>query len=112
MEHDIFFSISQTPDADGHIPNELTMLRNYFQQLKCADDLGFGVGWIAQAHLSTETQKSNSKPVVPHWQGEVGLCTDFHNLQWNLSAEQRTLKSVVLLSQSSHLEDQSHKRSE
>ncbi len=80
MEHDIFFSISQTPDADGHIPDELTMLKNYFQQLECADGLGFGVGWIAQAHLSTETQKSNSKPVVPHWQGEVGLCTDFPQL--------------------------------
>ena len=80
MEHDIFFSISQTPDADGHIPNELTMMKNYFQQLECADGLGFGVGWIAQAHLSTETQKSNSKPVVPHWQGEVGLCTDFPQL--------------------------------
>ena len=80
MEHDIFFSISQTPDADGHIPDEQTMLQNYFQQLEVADKLGFGVGWIAQAHLSTETQKSNSKPVVPHWQGEVGLCTDFPQL--------------------------------
>ena len=80
MEHDIFFSISQTPDEHGHIPNEATMLRNYFQQLACADELGFGVGWIAQAHLSTETQKSNTKPVVPHWKGEVGLCTDFPQL--------------------------------
>ena len=80
VEHDIFFSISQTPDEHGHIPNEATMLRNYFQQLACADELGFGVGWIAQAHLSTETQKSNTKPVVPHWKGEVGLCTDFPQL--------------------------------
>jgi hypothetical protein len=80
MEHDIFFSISQTPDAEGHIPDEQRMLRNYFQQLECAYELGFGVGWIAQAHLSTETQKSNTKPVVPHWQGEVGLCTDFPQL--------------------------------
>lgn len=80
MEHDIFFSISQTPDENGHIPDEATMLRNYFQQLACADDLGFGVGWIAQAHLSTETQKSNQRPVVPHWKGEVGLCTDFPQL--------------------------------
>ena len=80
MEHDIFFSISQTPDHEGHIPSEQTMLRNYFQQLKLADELGFGVGWIAQAHLSTETQKSNRKPVVPHWKGEVGLCTDFPQL--------------------------------
>jgi len=80
MEHDIFFSISQTPDENGHIPDEATMLRNYFQQLEVADRLGFGVGWIAQAHLSTETQKSNQHPVVPHWKGEVGLCTDFPQL--------------------------------
>ena len=80
MDHDIFFSISQTPDAEGRVPTERQMFEHYFQQLECADRLGFGVGWIAQAHLSTETQKSNSKPVVPHWQGEVGLCTDFPQL--------------------------------
>ena len=80
MDHDIFFSISQTPDAAGQVPTENQMFTNYFQQLECADRLGFGVGWIAQAHLSTETQKSNARPVVPHWQGEVGLCTDFPQL--------------------------------
>tara|TARA_B100001559_G_scaffold65247_1_gene52803 strand:- start:1401 stop:2648 length:1248 start_codon:yes stop_codon:yes gene_type:complete len=80
MEHDIFFSISQTPDSNGEIPSESEMFSNYFEQLQHADKLGFGTGWIAQAHLSTETQKSNSKPVVPHWQGEVGLCTDFPQL--------------------------------
>ena len=80
MKHDIFFSISQTPGVDGKTPSEKTMFANYFQQLKHADMLGFGVGWIAQAHLSTETQKMNSSPVVPHWQGEVGLCTDFPQL--------------------------------
>lgn len=80
MKHDIFFSISQTPDVNGETPSERQMFENYFQQLKHADKLGFGVGWIAQAHLSTETQKRNAKPVVPHWQGEVGLCTDFPQL--------------------------------
>ena len=80
MKHDIFFSISQTPDVNGVTPSEKQMFENYFQQLKHADTLGFGVGWVAQAHLSTETQKSNTMPVVPHWQGEVGLCTDFPQL--------------------------------
>ena len=80
MKHDIFFSISQTPGVAGDTPTEKEMFDNYFEQLKHADSLGFGVGWIAQAHLSTETQKSNSQPVVPHWQGEVGLCTDFTQL--------------------------------
>lgn len=92
MDHDIFFSISQTPDASGLIPSEQEMFRNYFQQLKCADKLGFGVGWIAQAHLSTEVQKSNSKPVVPHWQGEVGLCTDFPQLAMESFRQTNTLE--------------------
>ena len=95
MEHDIFFSISQTPDENGHIPDEATMLRNYFQQLACADDLGFGVGWIAQAHLSTETQKSNQHPVVPHW---------------NRFAEQAALKSAAPLFPSLPQEGPSLKR--
>ena len=80
MEYDIFFSISQTPDDSGKIPSEQVMLNNYFQQVELADQLGFGVAWIAQAHLSTATQKLNRHPVVPHWQGEVGLCTDFPQL--------------------------------
>ena len=80
MEFDIFFSISQTPDANGIIPSEDTMYSNFFTQLEVADNLGFGVAWVAQSHLSTETQKLNKKPVIPHWQGEVGLCTDFFQL--------------------------------
>ncbi|MEC8670698.1 MAG: luciferase [Candidatus Thermoplasmatota archaeon] len=80
MEFDIFFSISQTPDHNGFTPSESEMFNNYYAQLDAADRLGFGVAWIAQAHLSTETQQMNSKPVVPHWKGEVGLCTDFCQL--------------------------------
>ncbi len=80
MEYDIFFSISQTPDHNGFTPSESEMFSNYYAQLEAADRLGFGVAWIAQAHLSTQTQQSNSKPVVPHWKGEVGLCTDFCQL--------------------------------
>jgi len=77
MEFDIFFSISQTPDTSGQTPSESEMFSNFFEQVELADELGFGVGWVAQAHLSTEVQKRNSRPVVPHYPGEVGLCTDF-----------------------------------
>ena len=80
MEFDIFFSISQTPDHNGFTPSESEMFANYYAQLEAADRLGFGVAWIAQAHLSTQTQQENSSPVVPHWKGEVGLCTDFCQL--------------------------------
>ena len=77
MEFDIFFSISQTPDTSGFKPSESEMFSNFFDQVVLADELGFGVGWVAQAHLSTEVQKRNLNPVVPHYPGEVGLCTDF-----------------------------------
>ena len=80
MEFDVFFSISQTPDAEGTFPDETTMYSNYLEQLQVADELGYGVAWLAQAHLSTEVQKQNRNPVIPHWQGEVGLCTDFFQL--------------------------------
>ena len=80
MDFDVFFSISQTPDAAGTFPDETTMYANYLEQLGVADELGFGVAWLAQAHLSTEVQKRNKRPVIPHWEGEVGLCTDFFQL--------------------------------
>ncbi len=77
MDFDIFFSISQTPDTSGRTPSEGEMMSSFFDQVEHADELGFGVGWVAQAHLSTEVQKRNRNPVVPHYPGEVGLCTDF-----------------------------------
>ena len=80
MLFDIFFSISQTPDTSGYIPSEDEMFSNFFEQVELADELGFGVGWVAQAHLSTEIQKRNKIPVVPHYPGEVGLCTDFFQI--------------------------------
>ena len=80
MDFDIFFSISQTPDSSGYKPSENEMFSNFFEQVELADELGFGVGWVAQAHLSTEIQKQNKNPVVPHYPGEVGLCTDFFQL--------------------------------
>ncbi len=79
MDYDIFFSISQTP-VDGHTPTEAQMFRNFFEQVEAADRLGFGVAWIAESHLSSEVQKGNKKPVIPHWKGEVGLNADFLQL--------------------------------
>ena len=59
MEFDIFFSISQTPDSSGYRPSEREMFSNFFRSgREEADKLGFGVGWVAQAHLSTEVRKA------------------------------------------------------
>jgi alkanesulfonate monooxygenase SsuD/methylene tetrahydromethanopterin reductase-like flavin-dependent oxidoreductase (luciferase family) len=72
MQYDIFFAISQTPVA-GYTPSESEMFRSFFAQVEAADRQGYGVAWVAEAHLSTEVQKRNRRPVIPHWQGEVGL---------------------------------------
>lgn len=79
MEYDVFFSISQTPVA-GVTPSEAEMFRNFFAQVEAADALGYGTAWVANAHLSTEVQKRHANPVVPHWNGEIGLSTDILQL--------------------------------
>lgn len=79
MDFDVFFSISQTP-VDGRSPDEAGMFRNFFAQVEAADRLGYGVAWVAESHLSSEVQKRNRQPVVPHWQGEVGLNCDILQL--------------------------------
>jgi len=92
MRFDIFFSISQTP-VDGRLPSEAEMYRNFFEQVEAADQLGFGTAWIAEAHLSSEVQKRNRKPVIPHWQGEVGLNTDFLQLSHHIFARTRRIET-------------------
>ena len=79
MEFDVFFSISQTP-IDGVTPSEQVMFDNFFREVQAADALGYGTAWVAQSHLSTEIQKQHDRPVVPHWQGEIGLNTDILQL--------------------------------
>ena len=96
MEFDVFLSISQTPDSSGYMPDEQTMMRNYFDQVEAADKLGYGIAWIAQAHLSTETQKTNLNPVVPHFPGEIGLCTDFFQLASATFSRTNYRSSLVL----------------
>ena len=98
LRFDIFFSISHTPDTSGYTPSESEMFTSFFDQVELADRLGFGVGWVAQAHLSTEVQKRNSRPVVPHFPGEVGLCTDFFQIAGQMFArtERMEVGSAVM----------------
>src|SRR6185503_7874983 len=79
MELDIFFSICQT-DVHGYTPSERVMFENFFEQVELADRLGFGTAWVAESHLSTETQKTNPGAVIPHFVGEIGLNTDILQL--------------------------------
>ncbi|HAG91700.1 MAG TPA: luciferase [Bdellovibrionales bacterium] len=75
MMFDVFFSICQT-EVDGYMPSEKVMFENFFDQVKLADELNYGVAWIAETHLSCEIQKTGSQPVIPHFKGEIGLNTD------------------------------------
>lgn len=79
MELDVFFSICQVR-VDGYMPNERVMLENFFEQVQAADRLGFGTAWVAESHLSTETQKQNPGAVVPQFDGEIGLNVDLLQL--------------------------------
>ena len=90
MDYDVFLSIAQTP-VDDFTPDEGTMFSNFFEQLEAADKLGFGTAWVAHAHLSPEVQKMNKQPVVAHWEGEVGLCTDFFQLAHLMFAKTKNI---------------------
>ncbi len=75
MKFDIFLSICQT-EVDGYLPSEKVMFGNFFEQVRLADELGFGTAWVAETHLSCEIQKHGPSPVIPHFVGEIGLNTD------------------------------------
>jgi len=75
VKFDVFFSICQT-DVDGYMPSERVMFENFFDQVGLADELGYGTAWVAETHLSCETQKTGPDPVIPHFKGEIGLNTD------------------------------------
>ncbi len=75
MKFDIFLSICQT-EVDGYMPSESKMLESFFDQVKLADKLGYETAWIAETHLSCQTQKQTSNAVIPDFVGEIGLNTD------------------------------------
>ena len=79
MRFDVFFSLTHAP-AGGVLPDEAEMFQNFFAQVEAADRLGFDCAWVAESHLSTEVQKGNSDPVVPHFEGEIGLNVDLLQL--------------------------------
>lgn len=75
LKFDIFFSICRTP-VNGFTPSEKEMFSNFSKQVIAADKQGYDVAWIAESHLSSESQKRHLNPVIPNWHGEVGLQTD------------------------------------
>lgn len=90
MKFDIFLSICQT-EVGGVIPDERTMFANFFDQVQLADELKFHTAWVAETHLSTEIQKQNRHPVVPHFKGEIGLNTDILQMAHRIFATTKNL---------------------
>jgi alkanesulfonate monooxygenase SsuD/methylene tetrahydromethanopterin reductase-like flavin-dependent oxidoreductase (luciferase family) len=90
VRYDIFLSICQLR-VDGFKPDEKTMYRNFFDQVCLADELEFGTAWVAETHLSTETQKQNKQPVVPFFEGEIGLNTDILQLAHKVFARTKKI---------------------
>jgi alkanesulfonate monooxygenase SsuD/methylene tetrahydromethanopterin reductase-like flavin-dependent oxidoreductase (luciferase family) len=91
MKYDVFFSLSQTP-VDGHTPSEAQMFRNTLRQVQAADELGYGTAWFAESHLSSQVQKSNPNPVIPHWEGEVGLNCNVLQMASHVFARTRNIE--------------------
>ena len=58
VKFDVFFSLSHTKVGDT-LPTEAQMFQNFFDQVEAADTLGYETAWLAEAHLSSETQKQN-----------------------------------------------------
>ncbi|MGE0763796.1 MAG: LLM class flavin-dependent oxidoreductase [Bdellovibrionales bacterium] len=91
MKFDIFFAICQT-EVDGFMPDETTMWRQFFSQVQLADELGFGVAWVAETHLSCEIQKQLPTAVIPHFKGEIGLNTDILQLAHKIFARTKRIE--------------------
>lgn len=91
MKFDIFFSISQTP-VDGYMPTERQMWENFFDQVRFSDELGFETAWVAETHLSCQIQKESAQPVIPHFEGEIGLNTDILQLAHLIYSQTKRLQ--------------------
>ncbi|MDN5913817.1 MAG: LLM class flavin-dependent oxidoreductase [Pseudonocardia sp.] len=91
MDFDVFCSLARTP-RDGVLPDEATLLGELLDQAVLADQLGFGCLWVAEAHFSIQAQKAHDRPVMPHWDGEVGLNPDICQLAGAVFARTRRLE--------------------
>jgi alkanesulfonate monooxygenase SsuD/methylene tetrahydromethanopterin reductase-like flavin-dependent oxidoreductase (luciferase family) len=94
MKFDLFLSICQT-EVDGFLPSEKQMFRHFFDQVRFADQLGYGTAWVAETHLSCQVQKENHDsffgPVIPEFRGEIGLNTDILQLAHKVFAETKNI---------------------
>jgi alkanesulfonate monooxygenase SsuD/methylene tetrahydromethanopterin reductase-like flavin-dependent oxidoreductase (luciferase family) len=90
MKFDVFHSIGRIDS----LPVKLTdrqVYSQFFSQVRAAEDLGYGLMWVAESHFSSEVQKANPGAVIPHYQGEVGLNADSMQLAQAIFASTRRI---------------------
>jgi alkanesulfonate monooxygenase SsuD/methylene tetrahydromethanopterin reductase-like flavin-dependent oxidoreductase (luciferase family) len=75
MKFDVFHSVGRIDSITPRLQDD-AVFRQFLSQCQLAESLGFGTIWVAESHFSSEVQKSNSEPVIPHYNGEVGLNSD------------------------------------
>jgi alkanesulfonate monooxygenase SsuD/methylene tetrahydromethanopterin reductase-like flavin-dependent oxidoreductase (luciferase family) len=89
MRFDIFHSIGR---IDTVLPrlSERDIFLNFREQCREAESMGFETIWVAESHFSSEVQKTHKRPVIPNYQGEVGLNADsFQLAHWVFNQTQK-----------------------
>ena len=92
MEY-IAFLFNQSDSGMKDTPSEEEDVEIIFEQVECANRLGFWCHVVAQAHLSTQTQQQNDQPVVPP-ERKSWTAADFPQLALKLFSAQ--LKSMLV----------------
>lgn len=75
MKFDLFHSVGRIDSVRPRLTDR-QVFEQFFAQAEEAEKLGFGTAWVAESHFSSEVQKRHQDPVIPHYQGEVGLNND------------------------------------
>ncbi len=75
MKFDVFHSIGRIDSLPRRL-SDREVFEGFFDQVRLADELDFGTIWTAESHFSTQVQKRHKVPVVPNYQGEIGLNCD------------------------------------
>jgi alkanesulfonate monooxygenase SsuD/methylene tetrahydromethanopterin reductase-like flavin-dependent oxidoreductase (luciferase family) len=75
MKFDVFHSIGRIDSVYPRLTDR-QVFQQFFEQVIAAETLGYETIWVAESHFSSEVQKKNADPVIPNYQGEVGLNAD------------------------------------
>lgn len=79
MIFDLFHSVGD-PVVQGRRLGAAAAIREFLEQAKLAEALGFDTVWLAESHFSSETQKRTSVATIKDFEGEVGLNCDSFQL--------------------------------